>query len=90
MVSHDPDAIDLRCVEIALDTTRRIEAQSMAYDFVHDTGGKPQILEICYAYVPALVHDCPGYWDGDLRWHDEQVWPQDAILEDLLNVMQGC
>ena len=88
MIQHDPDMIDLRCVETALDVTRRIEAQSMAYDFVHDAEGRPLILEICYAYVPAYVHACPGYWDSNLHWHGGHVWPQDAILEDVLAVMR--
>jgi hypothetical protein len=30
------------------------------------------------------VHSCPGHWDKNLKWHRGKMWPQDAILEDML------
>lgn len=89
ILGHDPDSIDLRCVEIAFEVSRRIGAQSMAYDFVHDEDGKPLILEASYCYLAASTHDCPGYWDPALRWHEKQIWPEEAILEDVLCAMRS-
>ena len=31
-----------------------------------------------------LVYQCPGHWDDQLKWHQGHMWPQDAILIDLL------
>ena len=30
------------------------------------------------------VAACAGWWDESLDWHEGSVWPQDAILEDML------
>ena len=40
--------------------------------------------EISYCYVASMVHACPGQWDHQGRWHEGHVWPEDAILDDVL------
>jgi glutathione synthase/RimK-type ligase-like ATP-grasp enzyme len=84
-VVYDTDRINRRCVEIAFNVTRKVGSQSMAFDFVLGEQQQPFILEVSYGFIPHLVHSCPGYWDGRLNWSEGQVWPQDAILIDLLN-----
>jgi glutathione synthase/RimK-type ligase-like ATP-grasp enzyme len=84
-IDHDPARVDPRCVSIAFSTAGRIASQSMAFDFVFDPQGKPRILEMSYCYQAEAVHNCPGHWDEGLGWHEGHVWPQDAILQDLLN-----
>jgi glutathione synthase/RimK-type ligase-like ATP-grasp enzyme len=84
-VVYDTDRINRRCVEIAFDVTRKVGSQSMAFDFVLGEHQQPLVLEVSYAFIPQLVHSCPGYWDGRLTWYEGHVWPQDAILIDLLD-----
>ena len=43
------------------------------------------ILEVSYSYNAKAVHSCTGHWDCNLDWHEGAMWPQDAILIDLLN-----
>ena len=31
---------------------------------------------------------CPGYWDRDLRWHEEHVWPEQAQVEDFIALIE--
>jgi hypothetical protein len=38
--------------------------------------------------VAQLVERCPGYWDRNLIFHKSHVWPQDAILDDMLEKLQ--
>jgi glutathione synthase/RimK-type ligase-like ATP-grasp enzyme len=83
-IDYDLKRIDPQCVRIAFDTAARIGSQSTAFDFVRSAGGQPQIVEISYGYLASAVYNCVGHWDSDLRWHEGHVWPQDAILEDLL------
>lgn len=87
-IIHDIDRIDRKCVQIAFDVARKTSAQSMAFDFVLGKHQQPFILEVSYGYISQLVHSCPGYWDGRLKWYDGQVWPQDAILIDLLHALE--
>jgi glutathione synthase/RimK-type ligase-like ATP-grasp enzyme len=80
----NPERIDHRCVRIAFAVTERIRAQALNFDFVLGTDRQPLIVEISYAAPVYSIYDCPGYWDKTLTWHDGHVYPQDAILEDLL------
>jgi len=84
-VVYDMGRIDRKCLEVAFDVTWKIGAQSMAFDFVIGEQQQPFMLEVSYCYISQLVHSCPGYWDGRLNWHEGHVWPQDAILVDLLD-----
>jgi glutathione synthase/RimK-type ligase-like ATP-grasp enzyme len=84
-VVYDMDRINRKCLEVAFDVTKRVCSQSMAFDFVLSEQQQPFILEVSYCYIPQLVESCPGYWDSKLDWHEGHIWPQDAILVDLLN-----
>jgi hypothetical protein len=83
-IVYDTGRIDRECVRIAFTVAAAIGAQSLAFDFVKAPDGRPLIVEMSYCYDPAAVHACPGHWDVTGAWHDGQVWPQDAILADLL------
>jgi glutathione synthase/RimK-type ligase-like ATP-grasp enzyme len=83
-IDYGLERIDSRCLRVAFDVTRSIGAQSMAFDFARDNGGDPRILEVSFAYQAEAIHNCPGHWDESLAWHPGHMWPQDAILDDLL------
>lgn len=84
-IVYSGDRINRKCLGIAFDVTRKVGSQSMAFDFVLGEQQQPFILEMSYGFIPQLVHSCPGYWDSRLDWHEGHIWPQDAILVDLLN-----
>jgi len=83
-IDYDFGRIDPECVRVAFEAARKLSAQSTAFDFVCNTKGQPKIVEISYCYQAEAVHRCQGHWDSRLEWHEGQVWPQDAILKDLL------
>lgn len=84
IISYSLDRINPRCIEIAFEVTRKIGAQSLAFDFVQSSDGKPRITEISYVFAAWAVYDCSGYWDDNLVWHEGHIHPEDAILVDLL------
>jgi hypothetical protein len=83
-IVYDPHRIQHKCLEIAFEVTRKVGSQSMAFDFVIGTNQQPLILEVSYCYAAQAVYSCPGHWDAELNWHEGHIWPQDAILIDLL------
>lgn len=83
-IVYEPDKIDPRCLQTAFQVAQRLCTQSLAFDFLFDPKGMPVIGEISYCYMAGAVHDCAGHWDDQLNWHEGHVWPQDAILEDIL------
>ncbi|NOZ25651.1 MAG: hypothetical protein GXO94_06125 [Nitrospirae bacterium] len=88
-IDYDTGRVDMRCVEIAFETAERLGTQSLAFDFVLDREGNPRILEISYCYKSRAVYDCPGWWDRDMVWHEGHVWPEDAIMDDLLEAISN-
>jgi len=82
-IDYDLKRVDPECVRIAHEVARKVGTQSMAFDFLLDAG-RPVIVEVSYCYMAAAVQKCVGYWDDRLNWHEGNVWPQDAIIEDLL------
>jgi glutathione synthase/RimK-type ligase-like ATP-grasp enzyme len=85
----DPQLIDPRCVRMAFDLTNQINSQSMAYDFIKHPDGEFRLMEISFCFSIYSVTNCPGYWDDSLAWHEGQMWPQDAILMDLLEEIRA-
>lgn len=86
-IDYDISHIDPRCVEIALNISRQMGFQSMAYDFLYDEDEKKfQFCEISYTYVSQAVYHCPGYWDRNLKWHEGHYWPEYLHLIDALGI----
>jgi hypothetical protein len=83
-IDYDPDKIRPECVQIAFEVTQKVGSQSMAFDFVLESDGRPMIVEVSYCYVADFVYNCAGYWDNQLNWHKGHTWPQEAILVDFL------
>jgi glutathione synthase/RimK-type ligase-like ATP-grasp enzyme len=84
-IIYDTDGIDKRCIQIAFNVAQRLKTQSLAFDFIFDEDHEPKILEISYCFQNRAVFDCTGYWDNQINWFDGHVWPEDAILIDLIN-----
>lgn len=82
----DPNKINMRCIQIALNISKKLNFNTMAYDFIYDENKKPYINEISYCFVDWMVESCPGFWDEKLEWHIGQNWPQNYQLEDFLGV----
>ena len=83
-IIYEAARIDLECIRIGVAIAERLAFQSMAFDFLKDAAGAPQLCEISFGFAAEAVHACPGWWDQSLRWHEGGVWPQDAILEGVL------
>ncbi len=86
-IDYDLSMIDLECVRIAMKVAHKIKGQSVAFDFVYNEQREPRIVEISYCYMDDAVYNCKGHWDDRMVWHEGHVWPQDAILDDLLECL---
>lgn len=84
----NPKNIPLEAVEIAHKISQEQGFQSMAYDFLYDNNKKVLVNEMSYCYVNWMVHDCPGYWDRNLDWHESSIWPEEAQVEDFIKCIE--
>lgn len=83
-IVYDASQIPESCVKIAFETSRKLCANCLAYDFVFSDDGKPRVVEISYAFSQDAYLDCPGYWDEGLVWHEAPCVPEYMIIEALL------
>jgi glutathione synthase/RimK-type ligase-like ATP-grasp enzyme len=83
--NFDRKRIQPACIKIAYEVADKIDAQSLAFDFVTDRSGEPKIIEISYTFGTKGLNQCPGYFDAECLWHNEQIRAEDAILIDFLD-----
>lgn len=84
MIIYDKDAIPVDCVKIAFETTQKLKAQCLGYDFVFYEA-TPYIIEISYGFTQEGYDECAGYWDKNLIWHSGQFTAQDFMVEDFIS-----
>ena len=85
-IDFNKDVIDKKFIQLALQISKELGFQSMAYDFLMNENKQPEICEISYTFVDHLINKCPGYWNENLEWHPGNFWPQYLHLKDALNL----
>jgi glutathione synthase/RimK-type ligase-like ATP-grasp enzyme len=89
LITYNSNQFKREAISIAFNVAGKIKSQSLAFDFLYDETGNPLIVEISYAYSMGAAYDnCPGYWDKDLNWHEDDVNPQRYIIEDFINSLK--
>lgn len=89
LFDHNPEIIDKNVIRLAFDISEKIKSQVMAFDIIYEEANNPLIVEISYAFtMSGETNNCPGYWDRDLNWHDDDVNPQRYMIEDFLKSIQ--
>nr|WP_205600856.1 hypothetical protein [Halomonas socia] len=83
-IKYEKEHIPEECVAIAFDITRKLDAQSLAYDFVYHEN-EPKIIEISYSFLTSVYRECPGYWNSDMEWKEGFFTPEFFMIEDLLD-----
>lgn len=84
-IIYEQFSIDRRCLRIAFDTSRKLNAQCLAYDFVFDISGNPLIVEISYGFSHKAYDLCPGYWNSELEWQEGVFNSVEWMIEDIIN-----
>jgi len=86
VIKFEKELIDERCIKIAFETSKKMNASVVAYDFVFDTNQNPLIVEINYGFAHQAYWNCPGYWDKDLNWHEGKFNQVEWILEEYIGL----
>jgi len=84
VIKFEKKLIDERCIKIAFETSQRLGATVVAYDFVFDAKNNPLIVEINYGFSHEPYLNCPGYWNKNLNWYEGTFNQVEWILEDLI------
>jgi hypothetical protein len=94
-IDWDQTRIDPEMVRLAFRTARKLRSQSLAVDGMYNAAREPVLVEISYYYEGWALAACPGHWalrgddpeTGRLEWVEGQVRPEDAILDDFLDLL---
>lgn len=85
-IVYEKNEIDERCVRIALDVSKKLKTQSVAFDFVFDENNNPLIVEMSFGFAAHAYDKCQGYWEDDLTWHEGQNFDFCGwMVEDLIS-----
>ena len=85
LIDYDRREISLEMVKMAFEICKKLEFQTMAFDFLYNEN-KIEFCEISYSYDDKAIQRCTGYWDSELSWHEGHFWPQYCHLVDLLGI----
>lgn len=83
ILDFDTQKIELEVIKAGFEVWKHLNAQCVALDFVKSTRGFV-LLEMSYAFVNTVKPVWPGYWDSNLKWHENQVNPLELMLESFL------
>lgn len=89
IIIFDKVAIDTRCVQIAFQTSIKLNSQCLAYDFIFDVDNNPMIVEISYGFNMSGYIDCPGYWDAKLNWYAGNFNPYGWMIGNLIKDLEA-
>lgn len=84
IIDYDESNIPLDALAISFDVSKKLKTQSICFDYVTDSTGKLFILEMSYGFVHSVVHNSNGFWDSNLKWHQEKIKPSHAVMDDLI------
>lgn len=78
------DKIENEILKIGFEVSKKLDLQSVAFDFIYDENKKPRIVEISYGFGTSGSSQCKGYWDDNLNWYEGDFEPLSWILEDII------
>jgi hypothetical protein len=76
--------IDTSCLRPSFEICQKIGSQCLAFDYVF-LNKRPLLTEVSYAFLQSGYRNCPGYWDGQLAWHEGDFCPEWFMIEDFIN-----
>lgn len=85
-IDYRIEEIDKDAISLSFESARKLGMQSVAFDIIYDENKRKKIIEMSYAYLSETVYNCGGYWDSNLEFHKESIWPEVAIIENLLGI----
>lgn len=84
---YNPELINKDAIKIAFKVAKKIQAQSLAFDFIMENQ-MPKIIEISYCFPLRANEKAPGYWDENLNWHDAKIIAEEIIIEDFIKTLK--
>ena len=83
---YDNSAIPQKLIEIAFDTAKKLNLQTIAFDFIHDKRYDTyKILEMSYSAGHNDLACDNGYWTRDMKFHTDHFNPFKIIADIVID-----
>ena len=86
-IDFDGSKISKHLINLSFDISKRIEAQTIAFDFILDKT-EYKLIEVSYGWGIADGELDPGYWDINLNWISGQINPFAWMVEDVIKSIE--
>ncbi len=86
ILDYDMSKIDINIIKTAFDVTEKINGQCLGFDFVFNSDGLPQIIEVSFGFPEKTCDPCPGYWKKDLSIVEGNFNPQEVIMDNFIKI----
>ena len=82
---YDKELIPNNVIKSAFETSEKLNLQCMGYDYVVDKITKEgKIIEMSFGFSHTHLQGANGYWDKDIKWHNEYVNIPSLVIKSLL------
>lgn len=78
------DDIDMRMIKLSFDITKKIGAQSLAFDYILNENNEPLVVEISYGFGCKGINASNRYWDSDLNQYFDKIQLQKEIIASII------
>jgi hypothetical protein len=89
VIDYDISKIPLEVVRQSFDAAEKLKMQSVCFDWIHDARGNYSFVEVSYGFVDIAVYNCSGFWDREMNWHEKNMYPSIATIEDFQTLCSG-
>ena len=85
MIDYNTLNLPKNLLKISFEISKKLNTQSIAFDFVKDSNDNYFIVEISYGYQGDAINNCHGYWDENLNFTEGHFYPEPIIIQDFIN-----
>jgi hypothetical protein len=89
-LDRNPEEVAPDALRLAFRAAHALQTESLSVDVLR-RDGEPLISEISYYYERYGSAGCPGHWEvrgsGEMEWVEGPLPPEDAIMEDFLQLV---
>ncbi len=84
MLHYGKENFDNKIINVAFETSKKLQTQSFAVDFVIHNG-KPLVVEMSYGFPNKnFIEGCIGYWDEDLNFYEGDFNPYGWMVNQVI------
>ena len=85
LITSEPADFPEQLLQLAFDSAQKLQSTFVAFDFLELNDGSFQLIEYSYGLKSTAYDNCPGYWDVNLNFHDDQTHLLEGAFYDWLD-----